>query len=248
MTLRDFEESASASAAPLAAPRERVGRRVLAAVRATLDRVGTNTNLGIVLLCAPLAAAAERGVDLLAILPEILASLSREDAEDVFEAIRLASPAGLGASAEHDVRLAPSADLLTIMRAAADRDRIARAYATNFEDLTSIGCSALTEARREGLPPSWCTTAVYLAFLSSFPDTHIVRKYGSAAAEAVRAEAETLRKAWRSPGPAQESLLRLDADLKAQGLNPGTSADLTVATLFLDRLATSKACHPALVC
>jgi triphosphoribosyl-dephospho-CoA synthase len=249
MSVRDFERSASVSAAPLAAAGERVGRRILGAVRETIACVGTNTNLGIVLLCAPLAAAAERRRDdPLAALPMILAELDRQDADDVFEAIRLASPAGLGEAAEHDVRTAPTVDLLTIMRAAADRDRIARAYASEYLDVSATGRPALEEARRAGLSPDWCTTAVYLAYLAAFPDTHILRKHGPTTAEQVRHEAEIVRAAWLSPGPAQGRLLEFDADLKARGLNPGTSADLTVATLFLDRLTALNAYCSALVC
>ena len=59
MEVEDFVRSAEASAAPIAARGARVGIRVRAAVDATLEAVGQNTNLGIILLCAPLAAAAE---------------------------------------------------------------------------------------------------------------------------------------------------------------------------------------------
>jgi len=59
MTAADFERSAEAAAGPLAAAGARVGKRILGAVEATDAAVGANTNLGIVLLCAPLAAAAE---------------------------------------------------------------------------------------------------------------------------------------------------------------------------------------------
>jgi triphosphoribosyl-dephospho-CoA synthase len=59
MEVADFVRSAEASAAPIASRGARVGTRVRAAVEATLKGVGQNTNLGIILLCAPLAAAAE---------------------------------------------------------------------------------------------------------------------------------------------------------------------------------------------
>ena len=59
MTAAEFVRSAEAAAAPLALPEARVGNRIRDAVEATLTLVGTNTNLGIILLCAPLAAAAD---------------------------------------------------------------------------------------------------------------------------------------------------------------------------------------------
>ena len=60
MTVADFERSAEVSAPALARTGASVGSRVLEAVEATRAAVGQNTNLGIVLLAAPLAAAAER--------------------------------------------------------------------------------------------------------------------------------------------------------------------------------------------
>ncbi len=60
MEAQDFIDSARAAAAPLSAADSSVGARILGAIEATWARVGKNTNLGIVLLCAPLAQAALR--------------------------------------------------------------------------------------------------------------------------------------------------------------------------------------------
>jgi triphosphoribosyl-dephospho-CoA synthase len=89
--------------------------------------------------------------------------------------------------------------------------------------------------------PRWATLAVYLGFLSAFPDTHIVRKYGVEVAEATRRRAAWLREqlvSSASPDDLLPDLLAWDAALKHDGINPGTSADLTVATLFAHRLRT----------
>ena len=97
MTAAEFERSAQAAAGPLTAPGARVGLRILRAVEATRAAVGTNTNLGIILLCAPLAAAAEhQPADLRGALTELLENLDVADADLAFRAIALASPAGLG--------------------------------------------------------------------------------------------------------------------------------------------------------
>ena len=232
MTVRDFEVSAEVSAPWLAAPGARVGTRVRAAVEATVAAVGSNTNLGIILLCAPLAAAAEAGGDLRRALAMVLETLDRQDAADVFAAIRLANPAGLGRAERFDVADEPAVNLRAAMAAAADRDRIARAYASGFEDLFAVGLPALDAAHARGLPEGWPASAVYLAYLARFPDTHIARKHGAARAELVRAEAEELLRELDLASARVERLLDFDAALKAQGLNPGTSADFTVATLF----------------
>lgn len=234
MTVLDFETSARVSAAPIAQPRARVGARARAAVEATRAAVGQNTNLGIVLLCAPLAAAAEIGGDLRAALREVLHGLDRADAADVFAAIRLASPGGLGEAERHDVSREPTVGLREAMAEAAHRDSIARAYVTDFEDVFAIGLPAFAEAA--GLEPPWRATAVHLAFLARVPDSHVARRHGAERAEALRRETAGIAAGLDLAARPAEALLAFDARLKAAGINPGTSADLTVATLFCARL------------
>src|SRR6516225_671616 len=85
MTAAQFVDSAAAAADPLCAPGTRVGARTRGAVEATLQAVGANTNLGIVLLCAPLAAAVEREpLKLRDALVAVLDGLDIQDAEDAF--------------------------------------------------------------------------------------------------------------------------------------------------------------------
>ena len=234
----EFLVSASAAAPAVAASGVPVGRRILAAVSATFAAVGKNTNLGILLLCAPLAAAAERRHGgLQANLALVLRDLGRSDADDAFAAIRLARPAGLGEAPRHDVHGAAQAGLREIMQEAAGRDRIALQYATVFDDIFVTGLAALARARALRLAPPWTTVSVYLAFLAAFPDTHLVRKCGSAAAAEVQDRGRRMRARFEQEGAdCFAELLALDGELKALGRNPGTSADLTVATLFADRL------------
>ncbi|GJD60596.1 triphosphoribosyl-dephospho-CoA synthase [Methylobacterium frigidaeris] len=241
MSVADFEASAALSAPPLAAAGARVGARIEGAVAATRAGVGQNTNLGIVLLCAPLAAAAEQPGPLRAGLAAVLAGLDDADAAGLYAAIRLASPGGLGRAERHDVTAGgPPPPFLAAMGEAAARDRIARAYVTGFEDLFATGLAALAAARAAGLPEPWTTTAVHLAFLIGFPDSHIARKFGPVVAERVRAEAEAALGGLILGEGARAALLAHDSALKKAGLNPGTSADLTVATLFLDALGRLK--------
>jgi triphosphoribosyl-dephospho-CoA synthase len=209
-------------------------------VEATSAAVGTNTNLGIILLCAPLAAAAERqDTDLRAAVAKVLDRLDIEDASLAFRAILLASPGGLGRAERHDVRAPPQVSLRDAMAAAAERDRIARQYACAFEDVFVTGEAALGAARARSHDPNLATLAVFLAFLSAFPDTHIVRKHGVAVAEDVRRAAlgfQARLHAGEDAAHLHADLLNWDTALKHRGINPGTSADLTVATLFAARL------------
>ncbi|WP_026608565.1 triphosphoribosyl-dephospho-CoA synthase [Methylocapsa acidiphila] len=240
MTAQEFLRSAEVSAPAISDPSASVGQRILGAIEATWASVGTNTNLGIVLLCAPLAKAAQAGGALRPALKSVLAELTRADAAAAFRAILRASPAGLGDAPRHDVRDAPDVTLLEAMQAAADRDRIAFQYASNFIDVFETGLSALAAARGRGWKEPWPTVEVYLAFLAGFPDSHIARKKGPEIAAAVQSEAKDLRNrfvGFSNPSDALPELLSFDQRLKTARLNPGTSADLTVATVFADRLA-----------
>jgi triphosphoribosyl-dephospho-CoA synthase len=244
MEVDDFLRSAEASAVPIAAKGARVGARVRAAVEATLKAVGQNTNLGIILLCAPLAAAAEAtDLALRPALARVLDGLDRADAADVFAAIAAANPGGLGRAPRHDVHAPAMVTLREAMGEAAERDRIARQYVTTYEDIFSLGLPALATARRRHNDAHWSTLAVYLTFLAAIPDTHIARKFDPGVAEAVRREAEDWRDALaatRDPEALADGLLSWDASLKSRGINPGTSADLTVATLFASNLSAIR--------
>jgi triphosphoribosyl-dephospho-CoA synthase len=232
MSAAQFMTSAEVSAVPLTEPGLPVGRRILGAIRATRNAVATNTNLGIVLLAAPLLAAAEKaGPDLRANLCAVLDKLDMDDAAATFAAIALAAPGGLGA-AENDVREPPRIGLLDAMREAAGRDRIASQYVSGYADIFGTGIAAWRAATAQGENGMWPTVAVYLAFLAGFPDSHVARKHGLPAAREVQQEARAVvaELATETGNDARTSLLMaFDGQLKARGINPGTSADLTVA-------------------
>ncbi|MFM9842176.1 MAG: triphosphoribosyl-dephospho-CoA synthase [Dongiaceae bacterium] len=241
MTVADFEASARASAPVIAAPDLTVGERILRASRLTRDAVTANTNLGILLLCAPLAQAALRstGRDLRQGLQAVLEALTVGDAVNAYAAIRLANPGGLGASPRHDVREPPQVTLLEAMRVASDRDRVAAQYITGFADVFELGLDRLTAGRQRWHEFEWAVSSTYLGFLGEFPDSHIQRKFGLETAEAVRLEArkfDTLLSGTADPRVILHDLRMFDSALKDKDINPGTSADLTVAALFVSNL------------
>lgn len=240
MAARDFIESARAAAPFIAAPDATVGARILGAVEATWAAVGQNTNLGIVLLCAPLAQAAltAAGADLAQETARVLAALDVADADAAFRAISRANPAGLGAAPEHDVAGPARTTLLEAMRAAAPRDRIGWQYAHGFADVFGLGRDALRRARARGHDAPRVTLDVYMAFLAAVDDSHIARKYGLDLAQEVRAEAarQAARMETENRDEAFARALAFDRQLKDRRVNPGTSADLTVSVLFADFL------------
>jgi triphosphoribosyl-dephospho-CoA synthase len=245
MKVRDFEVSAEAAAPHIANPRLGVGARIRRAVEATIAAVDCNTNLGIVLLAAPLAAAAQRPgfPDLADTLAEVLAGLDRKDAADAFAAIAHANPAGLGKAEKADVGGPAEVTLLEAMALAASRDRIARAYTNGFDDVLGYGVRVLAAARRAGGLPEDAITRLHMMFLATMLDSHIWRKHGRAAARRVKAEANIKLVLSKPPITARgrTGLMALDRDLKAQGLNPGTTADLVVATLFAETIIRLRA-------
>lgn len=246
MDVTHFERAAEAAAPFIADPALSVGERILGATRASVEASGVNTNLGIVLLCAPLAkAAAETSFDLglRRRLGAILAQLDERDGDDAFAAIRIASPAGLGKVGDGDVNAAsPHLTLIMTMHLAADRDRIANAYVTVFSDVFDFALPVLKEARDRMPEGTLAVTALHMTLLAEFPDTHIQRKYGSETAEDVRRRAAALNLKWQTEPKttALQSLLEFDASLKSDRLNPGTTADFVVATLFVERLLQRK--------
>lgn len=246
MRAAQFLASAQASAPALIAPGAHVGNRIEAAIRATRDAVGCNTNLGILLLCAPLAAAVEQAgapATLRSTVAAVLSSLDVEDARATYRAIAQASPGGLGSAPEQDVAAVPTVDLCAAMRLGAHRDTIARQYANGFADVFDVGLPPLRGAADVPAAVLRC----YLGWLARFPDSHIARKHGTEVAQSVTDRAREWLPAWHTgaadaPLPQAASLARWDADLKTQGINPGTSADLTVASAMLAAL-----CEPALL-
>lgn len=247
MEVVHFEQAAKAAAGPIADPAASVGKRILRATEASVAAAGLNTNLGIVLLCAPLAKAACEttfDVGLRRRLGTILSSLDEQDAEDAFAAIRIANPAGMGTVEQGDVRAHPQhLTLIAAMHLAADRDRIANAYVSVYADIFDFARPVFQEAKAACEPLSTlAVTTLHMSLLAEFPDTHIARKFGPEAAEAVAQEARALRPQWSPVATAKSlpALLDFDAKLKHSGLNPGTTADFVVTTLFADALIERK--------
>jgi triphosphoribosyl-dephospho-CoA synthase len=234
-TVEDFRRSADAIAPVFAdAATQPIGVTIRRAVEATQAAVGQNTNLGIILLLAPLAAV-PRDVPLREGIKSLRTTV--EDACEVYAAIRLANPGGLNDAAEQDVRDEPTVTLHEAMALAADRDSIARQYAQSFELLFALGLPPLENC----LANFGCVEAGVIecqfAWLAMYPDSLIARKCGEAVAVQVR---DRVRKLYlylsgiRTP-EGRAAGRKLDADLRSDGhlLNPGTTADLVTACLFV---------------
>lgn len=228
----DFLLSAAAVAPVFAqASQRRVGQTVLAAVAATRAVVRTNTNLGIVLLLAPLAAVPHER-SLIEGIDDVLARLDVDDARDVYAAIRLVCAGGLGEVDEQDVRAEPTLPLRDVMALAQQRDLIAQQYVNGFREVLTEGVPVLANFLRQNLTLEESIVGTHLELLARHPDSLIARKRGPAVAqEASRRARAVLDSGWPA---ARVAFADLDAWLRADGnaRNPGTSADLVTACLF----------------
>jgi triphosphoribosyl-dephospho-CoA synthase len=238
MTVADFRLSAKVSAQSVCNPDFSIGEKIYYAVKATREAVHCNTNLGIVLLCAPLIQAASQTTPesgLRQTLTKMLTSTTIEDAEWVFKAIALASPGGLGKSELEDVNHKPGVTLTEAMRIASPRDRIALQFLTNFKDIFDSGVLTYNAHFDKWGQENWAVVAVYAHFLSQYPDSHIERKYGSKYSRMVSSNMiNVLNALSKTENPEQllALLFKIDQDFKSMGVNPGTTADMSVATVL----------------
>ncbi|MEP7310038.1 MAG: triphosphoribosyl-dephospho-CoA synthase [Acidobacteriota bacterium] len=235
-----FLASAAAIGEPLAGAGGRaVGSTVRLAIEATARWTRSNTNLGIVLLLAPVARAAradQPAGGLRAAIGDVLAATTVDDACNVYAAIRRAAPGGLGQAKAQDVADEPTLPLLDVMRLAAHRDGIAREYDSTFEVTFEIGVPALDAARRDGLPWDEAVVETFLTLLAASPDTHIVRRAGEEVAAGVsRLARATLEAGGVRSDLGRRALEEMDVELRDAGhaKNPGTTADLTAAAIFV---------------
>jgi triphosphoribosyl-dephospho-CoA synthase len=249
MQVHDFIASAEVSAPALcddeAYGHRLLGQRILHALQATHAKVGCNTNLGIVLLAAPLVQARLQfqELPLQTALHQVLQQTTVEDAACVYEGIRLVSPAGMGQRDAHDVSQPPQITLLHAMQLASQNDMVAQQYVDAYVTIFSTAMPLYEAYSARWERSAWALTAVYLYWLSSVPDSHIQRKYGADLASQIQNTAAEHYKAFtalENPKHYMPALLKWDAELKQARINPGTSADLTVITAMISNLINGE--------
>lgn len=239
MQVEDFLLSAKAIAPVLAQPKLSVGELILQAIQATRAVVSCNTNLGIVLLFAPLCRAihdCSHFEQLPDALSQVLNSLTIEDAKACYQAIRLADAGGMGEVENQDLQSTPTITLKQAMALAQNRDSIAKQYLNNFHEIFAIGLPNLTSAIKCEETIEWATALAYLTILASVPDTLVCRKQSLEHAEAVSKRARDLidkMKTINKLSYFKTDIIAWDNELKKEAINPGTTADLTAATLLL---------------
>jgi len=211
-----------------------VGQTALDAIRAAKAVAGVNVNLGIVLLLAPLAAV-PADVDLRTGIQTVLAQLDLKDTQQVYEAIRLANPGGLGKVERHDVHEVPDAPLREAMLVA-HFDQVARQYVNDFAEVLDVGIPALKSGIGQFGGVEEAIVYCHLDLLKRFGDGLIVRKAGPGESqEAAQQAQEVLAAGWPHTLESRRRFADFDNWLRSDGnrRNPGTTADLVAASLFV---------------
>ncbi len=214
-----------------------IGQVILNAVSSTRAATGNNPNLGIVLLLVPLARAAKYGqVISIANVRNILDRITPEDSSNVFEAIRRANPGGLGESDAQDITNTAEPDLMAAMKLAAGRDLIAREYDTGFSGVIETVCPLLGDCIAKTGALDRGVVLAQVSLIATMGDTLIERKCGKQVADQARAMAlkavEKFSGGWDS---FEKEVAELDFWMRSDGnrRNPGTTADLIAAGIFL---------------
>jgi len=231
LTYPDFLKSAKVIAPLLANTYPRtVGSVIRESISETQKVIPSNSNLGMVLLLAPLAAVPFEN-SIAAGIHSVLQQLTVQDAREVYEAIRIANPGGLGQTESEDVSVEPVGTLREVMCLAADRDSVASEYANNFRIGVGTAAPVLKELWSQSADWEEAVIRLQLRLMSDFPDTLIARKCGFEAAQQSAEHAQAVLKA----DDFTTGLTNFDAWLRQNGnqRNPGTTADLIVAGLFI---------------
>ncbi len=243
MEYKDFLRSAIACSDTIADPKISLCKRIKKSIEMTKSVVGCNTNLGIILLCAPLSNAIfddENHVFKIDSLEKVIKNISKKETKIIYKSINKANPGGMGNKHKYDLKDGTSDfDLYTAMNYAKEYDSIANEYVTNFSLIFNTLSKQWGNYYKKWGNPEYATTATFLYHLRDNYDSLIARKHGVNKARKVSELIKPLANEYissKSPNELNNRLLILDYELKNERINPGTTADLITASIFVNRL------------
>jgi len=215
---------------------------------------GGNTLVGTVILLAPIAVAAgitpTKGEYVFEIpklrenLRLVIESTTSEDAVNVYEAIKIAKPSGLGKAPELDINDSNSVNrivkenisLYQVFKIASQYDRVCSEWIGNYPLTFDFAYPRLMEQIKDTGDLNVAIIHTFLKVLAEYPDTFIARKVGIEKAREVSLMAkEILELGGLETSKGKESLREFDLKLRCSSnlLNPGTTADIIAAALAL---------------
>jgi len=231
-----------------------IGNYVYSAIKDSFKwQSGGNVNLGIVLLFAPISAAAGyilkdeiiRVDDLIQVAKKAIKYTTPKDAVSVYRSIRYSmTDKVLGSVSDLDVSersstkeiLKEKINLHEVFMKCAERDTICKEWVSGYDITSKKGYPYLVKAIKSSSNINTATIDTFLYLLSENPDSLIIRKNDLTTAKRVSDRArEILDNGGYGTMIGRKLTETFDLDLQGTNglLNPGTTADLTAASLFL---------------
>lgn len=226
----------------------KLGKYILQAVAETDRWIKNNTNLGIVMMTTPIAVAAaisDSFDDIRENVKVIMANTSVDDACDLYDAINIADAGGMGDQDEYDVASDNAKNELRqnnqtmydVLKISAPWDMLAREMTSDMPAVFEIGYPAYHKLRGEKTQNEACVLT-FLTILSQVPDTLISRKYGSDEALKISMMTRDLLNL-KDSKDFMDKVREFDEFLYKNKFNPGTTADLTAASIFVSYLKSN---------
>ena len=173
-----------------------------------------------------------------AAIERVLFGMDQEDSQAIYRAIRLAHPGGLGASRVHDVRDEAPASILDAMKTASAWDDVALQYANGYQQVCE-GAERLIRDTQAGVMAEDAIRRLQLHWMSTRPDSLIVRKHGEQVGRMIQQRVnEVMQSGPYGSYEFEKAWGVLDEDMRIKGrrINPGTTADLIAASLYLGQV------------
>lgn len=222
----------------------RLGKYIKDAVAETDRWINNNTNLGIIMMTTPIAVAAAISDSFDELRPNIvklMANTTVDDACDLYDAINIAAAGGMGEVDEYDVTSDSAKDELRknnqtmydVLKISASFDMLGREMTSDMPIVFELGYPTYHELKEKSLNEACVMT--FLTILSQVPDTLIYREEGEDASLKVSMMTKDLLK-FKDDSDFAEKLAEFDDYLYDNGYNPGTTADLTAASIFVSNL------------
>ena len=217
---------------------------------------GGNTLLGTVILFVPIAVAAGMAPnddhldtsELRENVKLVVESTAPEDAVNVYEAMKIAKPSGLGKAPRLDINdpssmrriLEERVTLFQVFQIAEEYDAICSEWVNNYPIIFDLAYPFLAKQIDKGGDLSQAILHTFLKVLAVCPDTFIAKKTSLEKAKEVSVEAgKILRLGGPETSKGRQRLTEFDTKLRRSSnlLNPGTTADVVAAALALCTLS-----------
>ena len=223
----------------------KLGKFILQAVAETDRWIKNNTNLGIVMMITPIAVAAAISKSFDEIRENIkvlMANTSVDDACNLYDAISIADAGGMGDQDEYDVASGNAKNelrenkqtMFDVLKISAPWDMLAREMTSDMPAVFEIGYPTYHKLSKEKSKNESCVLT-FLTILSQVPDTLISRKYGSDEALKISMMTRDLLNI-KDESDFEDKVKEFDEFLFKNKHNPGTTADLTAASIFVSYL------------